>query len=351
MNHNSNRIKLYSNVSKNLARLNQEKLKQILADAKPMHAGIGGQSCLSYIDETPVFIKKVPLTDLEQAPQNFLSTANLFNLPLSYQYGIGSTGFGAWRELATHILTSNWVITGECPNFPILYHWCIFQQDPTELNLEEWGDIDAYCQYWEHSRPIRKRVECLNKASSHIALFLEYIPQNLYEWLSIEISKGSGTAELAIASVDAHLKATSTYMNRNGLIHFDAHFKNILTDGRQLYFSDFGLALSSKFDISTTEAEFLKRHQNYDTSYASLNLLLSIFGAVFKKDPWDVRLREHIAYEPDALSPAIASIIKRHMPIGLIMDEFLEKLRKENKSTPYPDISLKKLLTLSSETT
>jgi hypothetical protein len=108
------------------------------------------------------------------------------------------------------------VITGECPNFPILYHWCIFQQDPTELNLEEWGDIDTYCQYWKHSSPIRKRVECLNKASSHIALFLEYVPQNLYEWLSIEISKGSRAAELAIAFVDTYLKATNTYINWHG---------------------------------------------------------------------------------------------------------------------------------------
>lgn len=109
--------------------------------------------------------------------------------------------------------------------------------------------------------------------------------------------------------------------------------------------------MKKRFDISATEAEFSKRHQNYDASYASRNLLLSIFGAIFKKEPWDIRLREYIAYEPDTLSPAIASILKRHMPIGWIMDEFLEKLRKESKSTPYPDILLKKLLTLSSETT
>jgi hypothetical protein len=37
----------------------------------------------------------VPLTDLEQLPQHFMSTANIFGLPLSYQYGVGSAGFGA----------------------------------------------------------------------------------------------------------------------------------------------------------------------------------------------------------------------------------------------------------------
>ena len=104
------RIKQYSKVSTSLACLSNEKLKQILADSKPMHEGIGGKSALISIDDTPGFVKKVPLTDLEQLPQHFMSTANLFNLPLGYQYGVGSAGFGAWRELATHIMTTNWVM-------------------------------------------------------------------------------------------------------------------------------------------------------------------------------------------------------------------------------------------------
>jgi len=73
-----------------------------------MHEGIGGKSALISIEDTPVFVKKVPLTDLEQLPQHFMSTKNLFDLPLGYQYGVGSAGFGAWRELATHVMTTNW---------------------------------------------------------------------------------------------------------------------------------------------------------------------------------------------------------------------------------------------------
>lgn len=96
------RIKLYGQISTSLACLSNVKLMQILADSKPrnVHEGIGGKSALISIEDTPVFVKKVPLTDLEQLDQNFMSTANLFNLPLGYQYGIGSAGFGAWRELA-----------------------------------------------------------------------------------------------------------------------------------------------------------------------------------------------------------------------------------------------------------
>jgi hypothetical protein len=67
-----------------------------------MHEGIGGKSALISIEDTPVFVKKLPLTNLEQLPQNFMSTANFFDLPLGYQYDMGSAGFGAWRELAAY---------------------------------------------------------------------------------------------------------------------------------------------------------------------------------------------------------------------------------------------------------
>jgi hypothetical protein len=124
-----------------------------------MHEGIGGKSALISIEDTPVFVKKVPLTDLEQLPQHFMSTKNLFDLPLGYQYGVGSAGFGAWRELATHVMTTNWVITSECANFPIMYHWRILPSHPGDININYWGDIEKYCQYWENSDVIRKRVE------------------------------------------------------------------------------------------------------------------------------------------------------------------------------------------------
>ncbi|MFI7135214.1 hypothetical protein ACIBQ1_56840 [Nonomuraea sp. NPDC050153] len=34
-------------------------------------------------------------------------------------------------------------------------------------------------------------------------------------------------------------------MNSRGLLHFDAHFENILTGGQRLYFADYGLAVSA----------------------------------------------------------------------------------------------------------
>ena len=346
------RIKLYRQNSTSLACLSNEKLKQILADSKPMHVGIGGKSALISIEDTPVFVKKLPLTDLEQLPQHFMSTANIFDLPLSYQYGVGSAGFGAWRELATHIMTTNWVITGECANFPIMYHWRILPSHPGDININYWGDIGKYCQYWENSPVIRKRVENLNKASAHIALFLEYVPQNLHDWLSSQITKGGDSAETAVVFVDEQLKATNKHMNACGLMHFDAHFENILTDGKQLYLSDFGLALSSKFDLTLAETEFLKQHHSYDQACAAVNLLHCIITSLFGKKHWEIRLREYLAGELSNVPPAINTIINRYAPMALLMDEFFQKFQKESKSTPYPATQLEKLLrTSSSETT
>jgi hypothetical protein len=346
------RIKLYSQLSTSLACLSNEKLKQILADAKPMHEGIGGKSALISIDDTPVFVKKVPLTDLEKLPQSFMSTANLFDLPLGYQYGIGSAGFGAWRELATHIMTTNWVVTGECANFPIMYHWRILPSGLGDININYWGNIEEYCQYWENSAAIRKRVEDLNKASAHIALFLEYVPQNLREWLSAQIAKSDDSAGAAVAFVDKHLKATNKHMNARGLMHFDAHFENILTDGERLYLSDFGLALSSKFDLTPAETEFLKHHQSYDQACAAVNLIHCVITSLFGKEQWEIRLREYLAGELGNTLPVIAVMIKRYAPIALLMDELFQKLQKESKLTPYPAAQLEKLLRTSlSETT
>ena len=77
-----------------------------------LHSGIGGKSVLLDIDDIKIFVKKIPLTDLEKQPENIKSTANLFELPFSYHIGLGSAGFSAWRELFVHIMTTDWVISG-----------------------------------------------------------------------------------------------------------------------------------------------------------------------------------------------------------------------------------------------
>jgi hypothetical protein len=66
----------------------------------------------------PVFVKRVALTDLEGRDPH--ATANLFGLPTWAHYGVGA---GAWRELASHVMASDWALTDRCENFLVLHHW------------------------------------------------------------------------------------------------------------------------------------------------------------------------------------------------------------------------------------
>ncbi|HEX5596929.1 MAG TPA: hypothetical protein VFX61_13070 [Micromonosporaceae bacterium] len=102
------RLAAHSAVSTSLALQSDHELRVLVDAAAPMGSGIGGTSALLDIGGTPVFVKRVPLTDLERQPENVRSTANLFGLPTFCQYGIGGPGFGAWRELAVHTMTTNW---------------------------------------------------------------------------------------------------------------------------------------------------------------------------------------------------------------------------------------------------
>ena len=92
------RLKNYAHISTKLTSSSDQHLKSLLEKATFNHSGIGGKSAYLTIDEVNIFVKKIPLTDLERVEENVMSTANLFNLPPYYQYGIGSVGFGAWRE-------------------------------------------------------------------------------------------------------------------------------------------------------------------------------------------------------------------------------------------------------------
>ncbi len=80
-------------------------------------------------------------------------------------------------------------------------------------------------------------------------------------------------------------------------MHFDAHFKNILTDGKRLYLSDFGLALSSRFDLTPAETQFLKQHSSYDQACAAVNLLHCIITSLFGKERWEIRRMEYLPNE------------------------------------------------------
>jgi len=287
------RVAIYNTIATKLALLSNTQLLALIEKTTPMGASIGGTTALLEIDGHHVFIKKIRLADIEKHPDNMMSTANRFELPLYYHYGVGSAGFGAWRELASHVITTNWVIAGECHHFPLMYHWRVLPTSKLGPSVETIKTLNDAVHFWGESKAIKARLEDSQNASAEIALFLEYFPQNVYDWLAIEIKKDSQSAKSACSMVEKNLSAAVSFMNKEGLLHFDAHFWNILTDGEDLYFSDFGLAISSQFDLSESEMHFFKEHRLYDKCYIKYHLAKWLLIEYLGEDNWKAALEEH----------------------------------------------------------
>jgi hypothetical protein len=340
------RLAAHSAVSTTLALCSDHQLGELVDATVPLGSGIGGKSVLMKVAGRPVFVKRVPLTDLESLPENVRSTANLFGLPAFCQYGIGSVGspgFGVWRELAVHIMTTDWVLGDAYQGFPLLYHWRVLP-DPAQPLPEELADVDRAVAYWGGGPEIRHRIEALAQSSASVALFLEYIPQNLHTWPGARMRTEDANA--ACSMVERELEAGVSFMNARGLLHFDAHFQNILTDGRRLYFTDSGLALSSRFDLSQRHAAFYDRHRVYDRAYTItwlVNWLLKdLYG--YERDDREAAVRactrgERLTGIPDAA----AAIVARWAPLAAVVSGFNWAFRDESRQTPYPTEEIRRV--------
>lgn len=335
------RIEIHDAVSSELGSLSDEALLSLLDKGKDLHAGIGGKSKLISVLNKPIFTKKVPLSKFELLKENYRSTANIFDLPMCFQYGIGSQGFGAWRELASHEITTDWVLSGACPNFPIMYYWRILQREEPPLSDNEKKKlVEKHVQYWENSPSVRRRVDAVYSATDDIYIFMEYIPDTLFPWLESKLDS-TNSAINAIEMVSNQLKNTTLFMREHGFLHMDAHFDNILTDGEQLYFSDFGLGLSDKFRLSEIESQFFKDNKGYDKYSTLVNLLHRIITHYFGKKDWEVTLKDYINNVKKPLPDPIDKLIKEYANVAFIMDTFYQEIQKD-KSTTFPNDELER---------
>ncbi|HIH8949661.1 hypothetical protein SC191_10760 [Legionella pneumophila serogroup 1] len=346
MNTESKRTEKYIIVSNTLACMSNQQLQQVLSTGNEMHAGIGGTSVGIDIKNIPVFVKRVPITELELKPDNFMSTANIFKLPMCYQYGIGSAGFSAWRELAAHIMTTNWVISGKCLNFPILYSWRIIPNSSSKTDRSYWESTEKYFAYWENNESIKERVHGLNSSNASVLLFLEHFPRNLHQHLKEVLS--SSVAELDsinhLEKLNKSFGRVLKFMQENGFLHMDAHFHNILADEDDIYLSDFGLALSKQFDLSMTEHNFVKDHEHYDRCSYSVNLLHGVLTTYAGKEHWDKTLSDYLTNKLSIKLPdKINEILSKNAPIAEKMHTFYKEIQKD-KSTPYPSNHLNGML-------
>ncbi|GAA2227901.1 hypothetical protein GCM10010413_24700 [Promicromonospora sukumoe] len=172
-----------------------------------------------------------------------------------------------------------------------------------------------------------------------MTLFLEYFPHDLHDWLGTQIEAGGEAAERACAMVEAELESGVAFMNFRGLLHFDGHFQNILTDGERLYFADYGLAISSRFDLDPDEAVFLDDHHGYDQAYTATHLVNWLAVALHGYDPDSRRAFVRACARgvvPGNVPTALAAVLLRYAPVAAVVGDFYRQFQRESRLTPFP---------------
>ncbi|GCB51917.1 protein kinase family protein [Streptomyces sp. NL15-2K] len=333
------RIGRHTDVATALSLLSDRELADLVASGTPNGSGIGGRSTLIEVDGVRVFVKRVSLTDTELLPEHVRSTANVFGLPPFFHYGIGlvaSPGLGAWRELAAHTMTTNWVLADRFAGFPLMHHWRVLPDTPRPLP-DELADVERAVAYWGGTPQVRERIEARRTASASLTLFLEYIPHTLHDWLETRLE--AGDADAAVPLVEQGLEDVVSFLHEHELLHLDAHFKNILTDGRQLYLTDYGLSLSTHYRLTSEERDFVDRHRGYDRAYTRSYLVVwlvtDLYGYWGQERDAFIRACADGAL-PEGIPKAAADVIARHAQAATVMGEFNRRFQEESRLTPYP---------------
>ncbi|MFI9601352.1 protein kinase family protein [Streptomyces sp. NPDC052043] len=332
----SERIPAHTDIATSLSMLSDRELARLVAEGKPFGTGIGGRSTLVEVDGRPVFVKHVRLTDLELHPDHRQSTANLFELPPYFHYGIGTPGLGAWRELAVHRMTTNWVLSGRFPGFPLLHHWRVLPDAPGPLP-DELADVEGSVAYWGGISQVRDRLEALRTATASLTLFLEYVPCTLDDWFRARLA--TDEVDRACDFVVRALETVTGFLHEQRMLHLDLHFGNILTDGTQVYLTDFGLSLSHRFRLTSQERAFLARHRGYDRAYTVTHLVNWLVVMLYGYELEERRAFVRACAEgdrPDGIPPAAAALLVRHAPLAVRLNDFHDRLRTESRLTPYP---------------
>lgn len=350
-------MRRWSAQSAQLAVMDDEELGR-LVDRTPA-SGWGGSAATALPDGTPVFVKRLPLTELEHDHGH--STRNLFRLPAYYQYGVGSAGFGVWREVATHVKTTGWVVDGSCAAFPMLLHHRVMRRPAGTRADGGWVDTADYVAYWNNSKRIASFMEARRSSPYELWLVLEHVPHRMFEWL---VDSPAAVGEV----VDAQF-ATLRFLHDHGVFHFDAHFGNVVTDGATPFLTDFGLVTDRAFDLTATERAFVDAHPHYDfgeTVYSVGNALLAFLmqlpeadGRALVQRFVDVVPRDHDALidvlveNVDAIADdgtlgvtrPYADVVVRYRPVILFMSAFFAAMRfNRRKNTFFDDARLAALL-------
>jgi hypothetical protein len=345
----------YYNLSSQLAQIDTAHLLSRFGSEETSHGW--GRNHVLGLGSEKVFVKRVPVTDLEA--ENLFSTANHYSLPTYYNYGVGSAGFGPFRELVANIKTTNWVLAGEIATFPLLYHYRLVPQSGERAPV----DMDkhrSYVEYWGGNENIGRYMLDRAAASQELVLFLEHFPHVLKPWLQEHPDRTDEMVDELVESAD--------FLRKKRIIHLDAHYYNIVTDGTRPYVTDFGLALDRSFSLSEDERAFFKKHTYYDYGMILCCLPFLLDGpyeslpedqrrqlsAVYCKGSTDQgqivwalfdNIKEIQASGSMSQSHGLLNCLMKHRDAIKLTQSFYSGLRETKTHARFPQKKLRKLLT------
>jgi hypothetical protein len=353
------RSKRYFHLSSQIAQLDNAQLHSLFGNSQLNESSTGwGMNHTIALGESKVFVKRVPVTNIEF--DNLFSTKNLYDLPTYCNYGFGSTGFGVFRELVTHIKTTNWVLEGAIASFPLMYHYRIIPFSGRRADVDR-SRLKSYVEYWGNSANAGNYLLDRAIANYELVLFLEYIPYVLETWLLENPNKLQQPLD--------DLRTTIDFLRTKGIIHFDAHFRNVLTDGEQTYLTDFGLVLDNSFALTKEEEAFFEQNRFYDYGEVLRNLghlmrspydscsendkrrIMEKYGIKQGLKPYELRSIlldniEQIHTDGDIKLDEfyVASIVKYRSIIALMQDFFADMWANNKKDTKFRHVELELLL-------
>ncbi|MBW4573356.1 MAG: hypothetical protein KME31_37025 [Tolypothrix carrinoi HA7290-LM1] len=361
-NHIELRRNKYFKLSSQIAQLDNAQLHSLFDNSELNESSTGwGKNHAIALGQSKVFVKRVLVTNIEY--DNLFSTRNLYDLPTYCNYGIGSfasTGFGVFRELVTHIKTTNWVLEGAIATFPLMYHYRIIPFSGQRADVDR-SRLKEYVEYWGNSANAGKCVLDRAIANYELVMFIEYIPHILETWLRENPNKLQKPLD--------DLRTTIDFLRTKKIIHFDAHFRNVLTDGEQIYLTDFGLVLDKSFALTKDEESFFEQNIFYDygevlrnfghlirPSYVSCSendkrrimekygikegLQLYEVGSILLDNIEQI----HVDKDMKLDEFYVASIVKYRSIIALMQDFFADMWGNNKKYTKLPHAKLRLLL-------
>ncbi len=343
------RLDTHLELSKALSLMSDRNLVDMLRSAEA-HAGWGFHRTIE-VAGAKVFAKSLPLTQLEH--EHAYSTANHFGLPTFYNYGAGSAGFGAFRELAGHVKTSEWVAGGQVDTFPLLHHHRILPVSGREQQVAD-AELERYVAFWGDNEQIRRYIVARQQAELEVVMFLEHVPHVLHTWLPRNPEQ--------MSNVVAEVNSTLAFLRDRDVVHFDAHVGNIVTDGTTTYLTDFGLVLDAEFDLEADERAFLHGHRHYDPGRFIVSLAVPLRR--LERD-WDDATREAVRerYGDTELATLLGNaselvtaghlsmpdeyiaLLRRYEGAMVMMDQFFHALGDSDKAgVSYDDDALRREL-------